>query len=187
MWRKAIFGMSCLIALIAAACASKDPTISRLEGAEPQRLSFGAPSEVQRAFADQMKNCWFSGSAAPLSGYQYDTKPAVLETGDGLKELPQIAIRSGSGSDAQTFLVQFYSFNNNTLISTRNLSFPVELAARLKRDVETWVFGRSTCESATGSAITAGATAPAPQIGSAVVQQGSSRQWSTNQEPASRY
>jgi hypothetical protein len=185
MLRKAIFGMSCLAALFPVACAQKDPTISRLEGAEPQRLSFGTPPEVQRAFADQMKNCWFSGAAAPLSGYQYDTKPAVLETGEGLKELPQIAIRSGS--DAPGFLVQFYAFNNKTLISTRNLSFPVELAARLKRDVETGIFGRANCESATGSAITSGATVPAPQIGSAAVQQEATRQWSAGQEPASRY
>ncbi len=186
MSRKAIIGISCLIALLAGACARKDPTISRLEGAEPQRLSFGAPSEVQKAFADHMKACWFGGASAPLGGYRYGTKPAVLETGEGLKELPQITISSGGGSDAQVFLVQFYPFNNNTLISTRNLSFPVDLAARLKRDVETWIFGRSGCDGSDDATISAGAPEPLPKISSAI-QQTSARQWSTTQEPARRY
>jgi hypothetical protein len=48
------------------------------------------------------------------------------------------------GADAG-FEVQFHRYNENTLISTRNFSLPAELAARLKRDIETWIFGRNDC------------------------------------------
>jgi hypothetical protein len=162
----------CVCASLAAGCAKKDSTIARLEGSEPQRLSFGAPAEVQAAFAAQMQACWFAGSSAPLSGYQYDTKPAVLETGQGLTELPQISIRSQG--DRQEFLVQFYPFNNNTLISTRNLSLPLDLAARLKRDVETWIFGRQSCDGPTGGLQAEAGDVPAPQTSSSVVQHSNS-------------
>lgn len=187
MLRKAVLGLSCLIALLVAACAQKEPTISRLEGAEPQRLSFGAPGEVQQAFAKQMQECWFSGPSALLNGYQYDTRPALLETAGGLKELPQITIKSGSDSDAQAFLVQFYPFNNNTLISTRNLSFPVSLAARMKRDVETWIFGRSGCGVQESPPNRSGASQRAPQLSSSVIQNDTGSPWSTSEEPAQRY
>jgi hypothetical protein len=176
--RKAIACIACLSALLAAGCAKQDSTIARLEGSEPQRLSFGPPQEVQQAFTAQMQSCWFS-SSAPLSGYQYDTKPAVLETGNGLTELLQVSIRSQP--DRQDFVIQFYPFNNNTLISTRNVSLPIELAAKLKRDVETWTFGRSACE---GSA---DAAASDPQLSASPIQQDAAG-WGTSQEadPRSR-
>lgn len=143
--RNIVVVVSCLFALLVSACTRGDPTVSRLEGSEPQRLSFGTPATVQGVFIQQMQACWFDGPTALLVGYSYDTKPALLETADGLTELRQITVQSSPDSDAQKFLIQFYPFNNNTLISTRNLSFPVELAARLKRDVETWVFGQEGC------------------------------------------
>lgn len=144
--RKALIGLLCLAALALCGCAKKDPTVARVEGSEPQRLSFGAPATVQKSFADQMKACWFNGPSAILSGYQYDTKPSVTETADGLAELQQISISSGPDKQAQIFVIQFHAFNENTLISTRNQSFPPELAAKLKRDVETWIFGRGECK-----------------------------------------
>jgi hypothetical protein len=180
--RKILTGSACLIALFVSACAHTDATISRVEGSEPQRLSFGKPEAVEQAFAEQMKACWFNGPSALLAGYQYDTKPSTLETGTGLTELPQVTITSGSGPKAQAFIVQFYPFNENTLISTRNVSFPTELAARLKRDVETWIFGQQAqCDDAArhGGAIASG---PLPQISSSVVQQASAGGWSTSQE-----
>ncbi len=180
--RRILTGGACLIALLVASCAQTDPTISRVEGSEPQRLSFGAPAAVQKAFAEQMKTCWFNGPSALLSGYQYDTTPATLETGTGLTELPQVTITSGSGPKAQAFIVQFYPFNDNTLISTRNVSFPVDLAARLKRDVETWIFGRAQCDDAT-QRVGNVASAPLPQVSSSSVQQASAGGWSASQEP----
>jgi hypothetical protein len=144
--RRAVIGLLCVVGCFLCGCAKKDPTISRVEGSEPQRLSFGPPATVQQTFTEQMKSCWFNGPTALLSGYQYDTKPAVLETSDGLTELQQVTIYSGQGPQAPSFIIQFYPFNDNTLISTRNTSFPAELAARMKRDVETWIFGRAECQ-----------------------------------------
>ena len=166
--RKAVIGLLCLAALLVGGCAKKDPTVARVEGSEPQRLAFGTPAAVQQSFAEQMKVCWFSGPSALLAGYQYDTKPSALETGDGLVELQQINIYSGQGQQAQIFLVQFHAFNENTLISTRNLSFPPELAAKLKQDVETWIFGRGECKEAVPPAGYASVPTLAPQSSSIV-------------------
>lgn len=180
----------CFCALLAAGCAKQDSTIAKLEGSEPQRLSFGAPAEVQKAFAVQMEACWFAGSGAPLAGYQYDTKPALTETGNGLAELPQISIRSTG--DRQDFVVQFYPFNNNTLISTRNLSLPLDLAAKLKRDVETWIFGRESCGGAENTLQADSGGSALPQTSSSLVQHTQSGgSWAPSQEqstvPPSRY
>jgi hypothetical protein len=125
---------------------------------------------VQQTFTEQMKSCWFGGPQALLSGYQYDTKPAVMETSQGLTELQQVTISAGEGPQAQAFVIQFYPFNENTLISTRNLSFPVELAARLKRDVETWVFSKGECQETPPAAGYASVPALSPQVSSSTLQ-----------------
>jgi hypothetical protein len=173
---KAVIGLLCLAALSLCGCANKDPAVARVEGAEPQRLSFGAPAAVQQSFTEQMKACWFNGPSALLAGFQYDTKPSNLETADGLVELQQISIFSEPGPRAQTFIIQFNAFNENTLISTRNVSFPPELAAKLKRDVETWIFGRSDCKD---PAIAQGAVGPSitPQTSSLVQHAAATNGW----------
>jgi hypothetical protein len=136
--------------LALAGCSKKDPQLSQLGGSQPQRLSFGSPQMVKAAFIKKMEVCWFSGSYPVLGGYQIDTSPALIQVADGEAEVQQVAIYSGRGEDAQAFFVQFSPFNENTLISTRNKSFPPELAARLRRDVETWIFGRSNCDPGAG-------------------------------------
>lgn len=171
--RKAVIGLLCLAALLMGGCAKKDPAVARVEGSEPQRLSFGAPADVQKSFTEQMKACWFNGPSAVLAGYQFDTKPSVAETADGLVELQQVSISSGQGPQAQVFIIQFHAFNDNTLISTRNQSFPPELAARLKRDVETWIFGRADCKEVAPPAGYAGVPSLAPQS-SSILQHASS-------------
>jgi hypothetical protein len=162
--RKAVIGLLCLAVLTLCGCAKKDPAVERVEGSEPQRLAFGAPAAVQKAFTEQMKACWFNGPSALLSGYRYDS--TVAETAGGRGELQQIRISSGQRPQAQIFIVQFNAFNENTLISTRNLSFPVELAAKMKRDVETWIFGRAECKDAAPPAGYAGVPSLAPQSSS---------------------
>jgi hypothetical protein len=174
--RKAVIGLLCLAVLLVCGCAKKDPTVARVEGSEPQRLSFGAPAAVQKSFIDQMTACWFNGPSALLNGYRYDTKPAFVETGGGLTELQQISIYSGQGQQAQIFLIQFHAFNENTLISTRNLSFPADLAAKLKRDVETWIFGRGECKETAPPAGYADVPTLAPQS-SSVLQHASTGSW----------
>lgn len=173
---KAVIGLLCLAALSLSGCAKKDPVVARVEGTEPQRLSFGAPAVVQKSFTEQMKACWFDGPSALLAGYQYDPRPSNLETADGLVELQQVSISSEPGPRAQIFVIQFHAFNENTLISTRNVSFPPELAAKLKRDVETWIFGRTDCKDPTP---VAGAAGPgfAPQTSSLVQHAATTGGW----------
>ncbi len=149
-------GALCLVALMSAGCARKDPQLARVEGSEPQRLSFGRPQVVKAAFAEKMQACWFSGTYPLLGGYHYNAGSGLVQVADGQTEAEQIVISSGQGDNAQVFQVQFTPFNENTLISTRSAAFPPELAARLKRDVETWIFGRDDC----GGPAVPGAYAP---------------------------
>jgi hypothetical protein len=137
-------GAAIVAALFMAGCAQKSPTIARVEGSEPQRLSFGNPQAVQKAFTDKMKLCWFNGPGAPLAGYRFEATAAVLDSGDGQAPMEQIVIRDGGGG-AAVFVVQFNAFNENTLISTRSQGFPPQVAARMKLDVETWVLERDGC------------------------------------------
>jgi len=181
---QAIAGTVCLIALMLGGCSTGETTISRLEGAEPQRLSFGKPAEVQRVFALQMQSCWFEGPQPRLAGYQFDTKPALTETPSGQVALPQIRINAEP--DEQSFVIQFFPFNNNTLISTRNLSMPAELASTLRQDIETWIFGEENCTATTGSPLLSSTARRAPQTSSAASGQTNPGGWDATAERAAR-
>lgn len=127
--------------LVTAGCAKKSPTVARIEGSEPQRISFGDPKIVQQVFAEKMKRCWFAESGL-LAGYGFELSPAILDSGDGQGKMERIIIRD---SGSAVFIIQFNSFNDNTLISTRSQGFPPQIAAQMKVDVETWVLEREAC------------------------------------------
>jgi hypothetical protein len=149
--RGLITGIVVFVALCAGGCARKDPAITRIEGSEPQRLSFGAPQTVKNAFVEKMKLCWFNGPNAVLAGHEYDLGPARIDTANGAAPLEQVAIFPTSGPPQLAFLIQFHAFNDNTLIVTRNQGFPPPLAAYLKRDVEGWLLERDGCAAADAS------------------------------------
>jgi hypothetical protein len=150
------------VALGAGGCAQKDPAITRIEGSEPQRLSFGAPKTVKDAFVEKMKLCWFNGPNGVLAGHNYDIGPVKIETANGAVQLEQVAIFPISGPPELAFLIQFHAFNDNTLIVTRNQNFPAPLAAYLKRDVEGWLLERDGCATPDASAKDAGSGAASP-------------------------
>lgn len=129
---------------LTAGCAKKSPTVARIEGSEPQRISFGDPKIVQQVFAEKMKRCWFSDQGL-LTGHRFDLAPAILDSGNGQKPMEQIII--GDGGSA-VFVIQFNPFNDNTLISTRSQGFPPKIAAQMKVDVETWILEREACSNA---------------------------------------
>ena len=157
-------GAACFAALAIAGCSSKSPTsIARIEGAEPQRLAFGDPKIVQKAFTDKMDRCWFNGSGALLAGYRYEVASAILDSGDRQGQIQQVIVRDGSRADT-FFIVQFNPFNDNTLISTRSQSFPPQFAAQMKADVETWALEREACSGSQDVAARNGA-APASVAG----------------------
>lgn len=149
--RKLAIGVLCAATVVFGGCASKDASIARVEGAEPQRLAFGKPAVVKTTYAQKMQACWFAGTYPMLGGYQYDDRPGIIPVSDTPTEVEQIIISSGKGENSQVFVVQFSPFNDNTLIATRNVSFPQDLAARMKHDVETWIFGGNDCGSQAGS------------------------------------
>jgi len=147
------FALSALVlslAVAGSACSKKNSAISQLSGAEAQRISFGAPQTVHTDFYSKMLSCWFGGQQPLLNGYRTDTKPGLTSIAGERFPNSASAIRifpdTGQGYRGdQGFEVEFHPYNENTLISTRNLSMPPELAAKLRRDIETWAFGRGDC------------------------------------------
>jgi hypothetical protein len=160
--RGLIFCAACVAALLSAGCAKQSPAIARVEGSEPQRISFGDPKTVHQAFTDKMKRCWFAASGGLLAGYRFDLTPAILDSGDGQGQMEQIIIRDGQSA---VFVIQFNAFNENTLISTRSQGFPPQIATQMKIDVETWILERDDCSTQENLALKGGAALaqPAPR------------------------
>ncbi len=166
MQKLALSGLILSIALAGGACSKRGSTISQLSGAEAQRISFGDPQTVQNSFSQKMQACWFGGPQPLLSGYSTNLKPVLTSIGGERFPNTAAAIRifpdNGQGYRGdQGFEVEFHPYNENTLISTRNLSMSPELAAKLRRDIETWAFGRSECG---GGAPQPGGFTPLPPL-----------------------
>lgn len=148
--RLASCGLIVSLALAGAACSRRGSAITQLSGAEAQRISFGAPHLIHANFSEKINACWFNGHNPLLNGYRVDARPmfasAEGQSVEGTASTIRIyAERGVTGQPDEGFEVQFHPYNNNTLISTRNLSLPPELAARLKHDIETWIFGGNDC------------------------------------------
>jgi hypothetical protein len=144
--RGMIWSMAGLAALFMAGCAKSTPSLTRIEGSEPQRLAFGPPKTVQQGFLAKVQQCWLNAQSGILAGYRYDVTPAITQTATGPLPLEQITVYGGKGDLA--FTVEFTAFNENTLIATRNRGFPPPLAGQLKRDIERWTPEAPGCEEA---------------------------------------
>ena len=142
MWLRII--LFCLLITMPQGCARRDPAVESLIGSEPQRLSFGPPPEVQRAFVEKMKLCWFSGTKSALAGYHYETgEQEDSASGEGYQQLKIFE----AGGDAPVFEIQFHKYNENTLIVTRNVSLSDELLTKVKRDIQLWALTGPDCSS----------------------------------------
>ena len=142
MWLRIAFFL--LLTVIPQACARRDPAVESLIGSEPQRLSFGPPTDVQHAFVEKMKLCWFSGAHASLAGYHYEMgEREDSESGEGYQD---VKIFDGGG-DAPVFEIQFHKYNENTLIVTRNVSLAASLLTKVKRDIQLWALAGPDCSS----------------------------------------
>lgn len=144
-----------ILAGLSGGCASRGGALTQLDGSEPQRLSFGDPKTVQAHFADKVRACWFGGAEPALQGYHLDETALAVAADVPPKEVPALNIRifSNDVQPREAFQVEFHAFNDNTLISTRNISMPTELAGRLKRDVEIWMFGDKGCGAPAGGPV----------------------------------
>ena len=142
MWLRISFFL--LLTVIPQACARRDPAVESLIGSEPQRLSFGPPPDVQRAFVEKMKICWFAGAKPALAGYHYETgEREDNESGEGYQD---VKIFEGGG-EAPVFEIQFHKYNENTLIVTRNVSMSDSLLTKVKRDIQLWALAGPDCSS----------------------------------------
>ncbi len=105
--RGPVLGMAVLAAVGIAGCARKDTTAARLEGSEPQRLSFGAPKAFEQVFLAKIKQCWLDAPSGLIAGYRYDLTPGVVDTIYGATSLDQITLYSGRSDEA--FILDFIS------------------------------------------------------------------------------
>ena len=142
MWLRITFFLFLII--LPQACARRDPAVESLIGSEPQRLSFGPPPEVQRAFVEKMKLCWFSGTHSLLPGYRYET--GEREDGGSGEGYQDVKIFDPDG-EAPVFEIQFHKYNDNTLIVTRNVSLASALVTKVKRDIQLWALAGPDCSS----------------------------------------
>ncbi len=113
-------------------------------GSEPQRLSFGPPPDVQHAFIEKMKLCWFAGAHALLTGYHFES--GEREDSDSGEGYPDVRLFDADG-DAPVFEIQFHKYNENTLIVTRNVSLSASLLTKVKRDIQLWALAGPDCSS----------------------------------------
>ena len=142
MWLRIVFFL--LLTVIPQACARRDPAVESLIGSEPQRLSFGPPPDVQHAFVEKMKLCWFSGAHPPLAGFHYEMgEREDSDSGEGYQDVKLF----DAGGEAPVFEIQFHKYNENTLIVTRNVSLSASLLTKVKRDIQLWALAGPDCSS----------------------------------------
>jgi hypothetical protein len=142
LWLRIVFFL--LLTVIPQACARRDPAVESLIGSEPQRLSFGPPTDVQHAFVEKMKLCWFSGAHSPLVGYHFEMgEREDSEAGEGYQDVKIF----DTGGEAPVFEIQFHKYNENTLIVTRNVSLSSSLLTKVKRDIQLWALAGPDCSS----------------------------------------
>ncbi len=141
MWFRIILFL--FLIFIPQACARRDPAVESLIGSEPQRLSFGPPADVRRAFVEKMKLCWFSGSNSLMAGYHYETDERDdSESGEGYPEVKIL-----DGGEGPVFEIQFHRYNENTLIVTRNVSLSDSLLTKVNRDIQLLPLAGPDCTS----------------------------------------
>jgi hypothetical protein len=133
-----------LLAVFPQGCARKDPAVENLMGSEPERLSFGPPPQVLRAFVEKMKLCWFSGGRSPLSGFHFEA--GERDDGPSGEGYQNVRIFD-TGGVATVFEIQFHKYNDNTLIVTRNFSLAPEVLTKVKRDIQLWALNGPDCAS----------------------------------------
>ena len=138
-----VMGVAMFAALVGVGCATKEPSFN-LEGSEPQTVAAGVPKAVRQAVLEKIKQCWLQAPNGVLAGYRYDLA-ASTETAGKTPAVEQIAISANGAGEGPSLAVNFHSFHGNTLITTRDFGLPPQLAAQLKRDIETWTLNAPGC------------------------------------------
>jgi len=142
VWRLRAWNIRFILcaALLLQGCAANSERMPVQEASEAQRLVFGAPQAVRTQFASQIGTCWFAGSGPLKSDYTF-AMPEAEEPG----EPSLIRIFRLEPERAEVFQVQFYPHNDNTVVATRNVDLPDDLAEDLETSVELWLLEPSQC------------------------------------------
>jgi hypothetical protein len=133
-------GFMLCAALLVQGCAADPERIPVDDASEAQRLVFGAPKAVRTQFASQIGACWFA-SAGPLKGDYTFTLPS----NDSPDEPSLIRVFRVTPQRDEVFQIHFYPHNENTVVATRNLDLPEQIANDLETSVELWLLEPSQC------------------------------------------
>jgi len=107
---------------------------------EAQRLVFGAPKAVRTQFASQIGTCWFASSGPLDADYSF----AMPDSGALSAPLP-IQVFAATPERPEVFQIQFYPHNENTVVATRNIGLPQDVAAELEMAVQMWLANPADC------------------------------------------
>ncbi|MFP4538615.1 MAG: hypothetical protein ACLFPA_09965 [Dichotomicrobium sp.] len=133
-------GVVFVLALVGQGCGTSSERMPLQEASEAQRLVFGTPQAVRTQFASQIGTCWFSGTGPLRENYSF-TMP---DSGDDSEPL-LIRIHRTAPERAEVFQVQFYPHNDNTVVATRDVDMPDDLAGALETSVELWLLDPAQC------------------------------------------
>jgi len=128
------------LALFTQGCATTSERMPVQEASEAQRLVFGTPQAVRTQFASQIGTCWFAEGGPFTDSYSF-TMPDAAEA----NEPSLIRVFRLEPQRAEVFQVQFYPHNDNTVVATRNVDLPDQLAGDLETSVELWLLEPSQC------------------------------------------
>ncbi len=121
-------------------CSSNPERMQVQEASEAQRLVFGPPQAVRTQFASQFGACWFDDGGPLGSDYTFTMPEAA-----GMAEPLLIRIFRLQPEREETFQVQFYPHNDNTVVATRNLGLSAAVSDELEKSVERWLLDPEQC------------------------------------------
>lgn len=127
-------------AAVTGGCATSPETTPVQAESEAQRLVFGAPKAVRTQFASQIATCWFAAAGLLKEDYSFAMPDAAGPSAPLLVRV--VALKPDR---PEVFQVQFYPHNENTVVATRNISLPQDLAAELETSVQSWLLDPADC------------------------------------------
>jgi hypothetical protein len=147
--------------------SSGGPVIEVADSTPPTNVSLtnSKPMDVYVSMGGTIKRCWFNPVDGILPKYVY--RADVSPSGSKVQISVHNKIELGRAG-GMTYLIDFKQAGASTVISTKNLKMPPELAAKMQFDIDRWKRGKSDC-SKEMPAVAAAAPGVAAPAGSAPV------------------
>jgi hypothetical protein len=105
-------------------------------------LARAKPMDVYIAMGGTIKRCWFNPVDGILPKYVY--RADVSPSGSKVQISVHNKIELGRAG-GMTYLIDFKQSGPSTMISTKNLKMPPELAAKMQFDIDRWKRGATDC------------------------------------------